>query len=129
MVNQGVFDNETLQNQETLSALYWTQNWNKNNNTDLYGFYKTEKDKTWDSGTADDNRLSLGIRHFGYWNKLKYNNEFVYQTGSFGNQDIRAWTVSFNIEHPVSLWGEASALGIKTEPSVVQAATDNQQAC
>ena len=34
--------------------------------------YKEEEAKTWDSGTADDNRLSLGLRHFGKWKKLTY---------------------------------------------------------
>ena len=114
-VGQGVFDNDALDFQESVGAVYWTQHWNTNSSTDIYAFYKEEEAKTWDSGTADDNRLSLGLRHFGNWNKLKFNNEFVFQTGSFGEQNIRAWTISFNIEHPVPFLGENSSIGLKTE--------------
>ncbi|KPM31223.1 Hypothetical protein I595_2488 [Croceitalea dokdonensis DOKDO 023] len=110
----GVFDNDSFENSETLTALYWTQNWTTNTNTDIYVLHKKEDNKTWNVGTADDNRTSIGLRHFGSWKGLDYNNEFVYQLGSFGNQDITAWTASFNVEkkftttHPFTL-------GIKTE--------------
>ena len=114
-VGQGVFDNEALDFQESVGAVYWTQHWNANSSTDIYAFYKDEETKTWNSGTGDDNRLSLGLRHFGNWNGLKYNNEFVFQTGRFGGQNIRAWTVSFNLEHPVPFLGKNSSLGLKTE--------------
>ncbi len=122
----GIFDNDILNFQETLSAMYWTQNWNETTGTDVYLFYKTEENKTWNSGTADDNRLSIGLRHFGTWNKLTYNNEFVYQTGSFGNQNIRAWTASFNIEHPLEILGKNTIVGLKTEAiSGDNSTTDN----
>lgn len=111
---KGVFDNDAFETEETLSAIQWTQYWAKNTNTDIYLLYKNEADKTWNSGTANDARASLGLRHFGTWQGLTYNNEFVYQFGKFGDEDISAWTVSFNVEkqfetiHPFTL-------GIKTE--------------
>lgn len=114
-VNQKVFDNEGLDFQEFVGTVYWTQRWNATTSTDIYALYKEEEAKTWDSGTADDHRLSLGLRHFGQWNKLRYNNEFVFQTGRFGEQDIRAWTVSINIEYPVHFLGKKSSIGLKTE--------------
>lgn len=114
-LEEGVFDNDALNFKESLMALYWTQNWNSKTNTDIYALYKQEENKTWDSGTADDNRLSLGLRHYGTWKKFTYNNEFVYQTGSFGDQNISAWTASFNIEHPWALLGEDGVIGVKTE--------------
>jgi len=113
---EGVFDNDALNfEEESLAALYWSQNWTEQTGTDFYVFYKEEKNKTWDSGTADDNRFSIGLRHFGTWENFTYNNEFVYQTGSFGDQTINAWTASFNIEHPFRLLGENGIVGIKTE--------------
>jgi len=114
-VNQGAFDNTALDFQESVGAVYWTQHWKENTGTDIYAIYKEEDGKTWDSGTADDNRLSLGLRHFGHWDKLRYNNEFVFQTGNFGEQDIRAWTLSFNIEYPINFLSPNSNVGIKTE--------------
>ncbi|NQX77954.1 alginate export family protein [Gilvibacter sp.] len=123
----GIFDNDALNTTETLAGIYWTQNWSENNNTDLYAFYKQEEQKTWNSGTADDNRLSLGVRHFGNWNRLRYNNEFVIQTGDFGTQNIFAWTASFNIEHPVKVLGIEGTLGLKTEAiSGDTSTTDNR---
>ncbi|WP_299521008.1 porin [Winogradskyella sp.] len=108
---EGVFDNDALEGNEALSVLYWIQHWTEATNTDIYILYKTEENKTWNAGTADDNRASIGLRHFGEWKGLKYNNEFVYQFGSFGDQDIRAWTASFNIESDFSF----GTLGLKTE--------------
>ncbi|GAB5563100.1 MAG: hypothetical protein Wins2KO_01630 [Winogradskyella sp.] len=107
----GVFDNDFLERNESLSAVYWTQNWTSDTNTDFYLLYKTEENKTWNSGTADDNRASLGLRHFGKWKGLNYNNEFVYQFGSFGSNNISAWTASFNVEREWSF----GTLGFKTE--------------
>lgn len=112
---EGVFDNDVLNFQETLATLYWTQHWNATTNTDIYLMYKEEEDKTWNAGTADDERLSIGVRHFGNWGKWQYNNEFVYQTGNFGSQNIHAWTASVNVEHPISLFANEATLGLKTE--------------
>lgn len=113
--NEGAFDNDFLDFDEYVSALYWTQNWRDNSSTDIYILNKYEENKTWSAGTAIDNRTSLGIRHFGSWNKLIYDNEFVYQLGTFGDQNIRAWTASFNIKHSFPLIGEAGMIGIKAE--------------
>jgi hypothetical protein len=112
---EGVFDNNTLDFQETLATFYWTQKWNANTNTDVYFMYKEEENKTWNAGTADDERLSIGVRHFGNWGKLQYNNEFVYQTGNFGTQNINAWTASVNVEYPISVLNNNVILGFKTE--------------
>ncbi|MEM9078929.1 MAG: porin, partial [Bacteroidota bacterium] len=114
-LEQGVLDNNSLDYQEWVSGVYWTQNWSEKSNTDIYAVYKEEDNKTWDSGIADDERLSIGLRHFGKWNDFVFNNEFVYQTGSFGTQNIRAWTISFNIENPFLLLGHNSVIGLKTE--------------
>jgi hypothetical protein len=107
----GVFDNTSLESNESLSALYWTQNWSNKTSTDFYFLYKKEENKIWSSGFGDDERFSLGLRHFGNWNGFTYNNEFVYQFGKFENQNISAWTASFNIERQF-LFGD---IGVKTE--------------
>lgn len=110
----GVFDNDAFGTHETLSALYWTQNWTVKNNTDVYIFHKEEANKTWNSSAANDNRTSIGLRHFGTWKGLNYNNEFVYQLGKFGSETISAWTASFIIEKEFSV-ATPFTLGIKTE--------------
>ncbi|MGB5818700.1 MAG: alginate export family protein [Saonia sp.] len=111
----GVFDNDFLSFTENLAGLYITKNWSDTWNADLYILRKREDGKTWNSGTADDNRTSLGVRYFGSWKGFRFNNEFVYQLGNFGEQDIRAWTVSFNVERSMQWLDTTINLGIKTE--------------
>lgn len=111
----GVFDNDFLNFSEYITGIYGTRNWGEAVNLDAYLLYKREDDKTWSAGTADDNRVSIGLRHFGSWRNMIFDNEFVYQTGDFGGQRIQAWTLSFNVKKPVPLWGGVANLGIKTE--------------
>jgi hypothetical protein len=115
IVNPGVFDNEALNFSESLTAFYWTQLWERSFNTDIYFLYKREDNKTWNAGTADDNRGSIGLRHFGTWKGFNYNNEFVYQFGSFGSQSINAWTVSFNVQRWFQSGARDYLFGLKTE--------------
>jgi len=110
----GVFDNDAFKTDETISALYWTQNWTEKTNTDVYVLYKEEADKTWNEVTAIDNRTSIGLRHFGAWQGLNYNNEFVYQLGKFGGETISAWTASLIIEKEFNA-ATPFTLGVKTE--------------
>ncbi|WP_422081074.1 alginate export family protein [Ulvibacterium sp.] len=111
----GVFDNDFLKFTESIGGLYATQSWGNALNFDVYALYKREDAKTWNLGTADDRRTSLGFRHFGEWKNWRFNNEFVYQLGDFGDQDITAWTASFNIEKSVNWFKEDLNIGVKTE--------------
>ena len=111
----GVFDNKMLQFEESIGGLYATRLWGEALNFDFYALYKREDAKTWNLGTEDDRRTSLGVRHFGEWKGLRFNNEFVYQMGDFGAQDITAWTASFNVESTVRWGDQAFNMGIKTE--------------
>ncbi|MXV37127.1 hypothetical protein GO491_00335 [Flavobacteriaceae bacterium Ap0902] len=110
----GAFDNDALNTDETLSAVYWTQNWNQKTNTDIYILYKEEANKTWNTEPADDHRVTMGLRAFGLWNGITYNNEFAYQLGSYGNKDIHAWTASLNLEKKLQT-AHSITLGLKTE--------------
>ena len=111
----GIFDNDFLKFTESIGGVYATHRWGNALNFDTYVLYKREDAKTWNLGTADDRRTSLGVRHFGAWKGFRFNNEFVYQLGDFGEQDITAWTASFNIERPVRLGRQEFSLGVKTE--------------
>jgi hypothetical protein len=61
---------------------------------DLYYLGFTEKSAAFESGTADERRHSLGLRWWSQAGRLRYNLEAVYQSGSFGSQAIRAYTLS-----------------------------------
>lgn len=116
-VQQGpqVFDNYYLNFDETFSGIYTTTHFTDATNLDIYFFYQKEDGAKYQSGIENERRISIGVRHFGKYRKLTYNNEMVYQFGKFGNQDIRAWTLSFNLERKTIFFGKSVNLGMKTE--------------
>src|SRR5690606_1092641 len=111
----GIFENSYLRFDETLSGIYTTTNVSKTTNLDAYVFYQKQNDAIYNSGEENERRASLGFRHFGTFKKLTYNNEMVYQFGQFGDQDISAWTLSFNIERETNFFSREVNLGVKTE--------------
>jgi len=63
-------------------------------NVDLYYLGLSRQDAQFARGTADETRHSLGTRLFGKHGALDWNFEFVGQFGSFGKDDILAWTTA-----------------------------------
>jgi hypothetical protein len=63
---------------------------------DFYYLGIHNENATFASGTADELRYSFGTRQFGRWDHWDWNTEQVLQVGSFGNDSIRAWTVSLD---------------------------------
>jgi len=63
-------------------------------NVDLYYLGLSRQDASFARGTADETRHSLGARLFGKHGALDWNFEFVGQFGSFGKDDILAWTTA-----------------------------------
>ena len=63
--------------------------------TDLYYIGLTAKDDTYNRGTANEVRNTVGLRAFRpVGRNWDYNWEANYQGGSFGNDSIAAWSVS-----------------------------------
>lgn len=63
-------------------------------NLDLYYFGLFRSQIRFDQGLARERRHSIGTRLWREKEPLDYNFEFVYQWGSFGKGDIRAWTAA-----------------------------------
>ena len=61
---------------------------------DFYYLGISREDARYARGTANETRHSLGTRLFGKQNALDWNFEFVGQFGTFGNDDILAWTAA-----------------------------------
>lgn len=61
---------------------------------DLYYMGLYRRTASFDQGAARETRHSLGTRLWRTEPPLDYNFEALYQWGSFGNGDIRAWTVA-----------------------------------
>ncbi|WP_303317175.1 alginate export family protein [Flavivirga abyssicola] len=110
-----VFDNDFLQFDETFSGLYTTTRFNKSNNLDAYVFYQKDDNVMYNNGSENERRVSIGARYFGTYKSLVYNNELVYQFGDFGNQNIKAWTLSFQLENKTNLFNHNFNTGLKTE--------------
>src|SRR5690606_13690922 len=87
-----VFNNDYLNFEETFSGVYTTTNFSYTGNLDVYFLYQKENEAIYANGEENELRASLGIRHFGKYIKLTYNNEAVYQFGKFGDKKIIAWT-------------------------------------
>ncbi len=110
-----VFDNNVLKFEETFSGLYTTTKFNQSINLDLYTFYQKDDNVTYNNGNENERRISVGARYFGTYKSWTYNNELVYQFGDFGNQNIHAWTVSFQFEKKTKLNNHIFNTGLKTE--------------
>jgi hypothetical protein len=63
---------------------------------DLYYLGLDRSDATFDQGTADELRHTVGVRLFGEAGAFDYNVEGMYQWGRFGSGDIRAWALGSN---------------------------------
>lgn len=109
------FDNNYVKFDETFSGIYVTKSLSKSIGIDIYGFYQKDDNATYNIGTANERRYSLGTRFFGTINDFTYNNEMVYQFGRFGNLDIQAYTVSLQGEFAFDFIADKTIFGFKTE--------------
>ncbi|MBP0904309.1 alginate export family protein [Mariniflexile gromovii] len=110
-----IFDNKYLQFEETFSGIYATKNFNEATNFDFYFLYQKDDNVTYNIGSDNERRYSAGMRFFGRVNNFSFNNEAVYQFGSFGNLDIQAYTLSVLAEYSTKFISWQTNLGLKTE--------------
>ncbi|MEM1188363.1 MAG: alginate export family protein [Pseudomonadota bacterium] len=91
-VNEGWWDNEHNEDEAFWGAYgSWTLSWT---NAEFYYLGLDRAGARYSQGTADETRHSFGARLFGSRDAWDWNYEFVYQDGSFGGDDIRAWTAA-----------------------------------
>ena len=93
-VDDSAFDDDSNDGEE-LWGLYtsWT---NVFGLTDLESYYfgSNRAVEQYVQGAARDKRHSVGVRASGTHRSWDWNHEAVYQFGSFGSQDVSAWTVA-----------------------------------
>lgn len=111
----GILDNR-INTDQLLWGGYFV--WNMANpnelNFDFYYLGVRNKSPDFEEGSRRETRHSFGIRHWGSKGNFRYNNEMLVQTGTFGEGNIRAWTVSAELYY--SLPGNIKpTLGLKTE--------------
>ena len=108
----GVFDNRDFQNDEWLWGVYGEKLRAGNFNVDGYYLGTHYASSVYELGTEEELRHSMGVRIWKTLGKWQFDNEAVFQIGTFGNRDILAWTISFDIKNQLS---EQHSLGIKSE--------------
>lgn len=84
-------------------------------NLDLYyvGLYRSRAG--FDQGTSRETRHSVGARLWRTALPLDYNFEALYQWGSFGNGDIRAWTVASDSGYTLTSLPLRPRLGVRAD--------------
>ena len=95
LTKPGMFD-DVPDPKTTFWGVYAVRPWTllPHGKVDLYYLGVDRKNATFARGTADELRHSLGTRVSGQSVAWDYNYEAVFQWGSFGSEDIRAWTVA-----------------------------------
>lgn len=123
----GSFDNEVFDSEQTWGA-YWVSPapFDLPFQVDAYYIGMSSSRRMYEQGVADETRHSIGTRLWGESGGFSYNNEFIYQFGSWGDGDISAYTLSFDLGYQLSELGWKPKLGLKTEiVSGDQSTTDN----
>jgi len=80
---------------------------------DLYYLGFDRKNALFDEGVARERRHSLGTRLWGNPKPWDYNTELVLQVGSFGSQDILAWTAASDTGYTFQQTPMRPRLGLK----------------
>ncbi len=94
-IKVGVFDDDPDPDQNFWGLYAVTPvSWLPGGTVDLYYLGLDRKNAAFDQGVAHETRHSIGTRIWGSKSGWDYNFEFVYQFGSFGSGDIRAWTAA-----------------------------------
>jgi hypothetical protein len=83
-------------------------------NVDLYYMGLDNQDVPFDGkGSGREQRQTIGTRLWGAPGHWDYNNEFTFQFGSFGPDDIRAWAVSTDTYYQVDSVPLSPRFGIR----------------
>jgi hypothetical protein len=108
----GYFDNR-FTNDQALWGAYYVRNFNATN-LDVYYLGVQNQNTRFEEGGEEEIRHSIGARHWGNWNGLKYNTEIVGQFGRYDSNPIQAWTISTDISYPIAQFAGLTA-GLKAE--------------
>jgi len=92
---------------------------------DLY-YFGVERDKnTYASGTAREDRHTLGTRWFGNRDHWDWNGEAMFQTGTFGSETILAWAAAMDAGYTLDAKWQPR-LGVKAGAASGNTGDDHQ---
>jgi hypothetical protein len=82
---------------------------------DAYYLGLNRQNASFDSGTANDTRHSVGTRIWGRSAAWDYDTEGVFQFGDFGSRDIRAWTLASNTGYTIGSLAGQPRFGLQAD--------------
>lgn len=110
----GVFDNH-LSKELNLWGMYSTARLFKTTQLDFYYIGNRKDQVTFDEGTENERRHTLGARLYKSDAGFIYDIEAAYQFGKFGTENIRAWTASFDLGYIFAQLKSKPTLGIRND--------------
>jgi hypothetical protein len=112
----GIFD-DAPDHGRTFWGVYAVRPWKvlPGGNIDLYYLGIDRKSARFDQGTAREIRHSIGTRLWGKRSAWDYNYELIYQWGSFGRGNIRAWTIASDNGYTLTGVRFRPRLGLKAD--------------
>ena len=114
-LREGAFDDRTDQ-AVSLWGVYGTLSGAlpKGQMLDVYYLGYERDDARFAAGTADEERHSFGTRYAGKSGAIEWDVEAVLQSGAFGAQDIRAWTLASDVGYSFTDHVWEPRVGLKT---------------
>ena len=82
---------------------------------DFYYLGLDREDAHFAAGREQERRHTIGARLFGELKPLDLNLEGAWQWGTFGDLNIRAWTLSADVGYSVPSWPGSPRLGLKAD--------------
>jgi len=113
--DRGIFDDSTDQSRSFWGLYATTPFAEKGGNVDLYYFGLHRKKAAFNESIGREERHSVGTRVWGHPGSWDYNFEAVFQWGSFGQGNIRAWTAASDTGYTVRSWSVHPRFGLKAD--------------
>lgn len=126
-VRQGLLD-DRFNHREQLWSTYWViHQVPVIKHLDLYYIGYRNEEKSYNAGSAEELRHSIGTRIWGKSERWNYDFEALYQFGAWGSQQINAYTASLDASYTFIHIKTKPSIGLKTEIiSGDRSQTDNQ---
>lgn len=82
---------------------------------DIFWLQREKPNAVFSAGTADDTRATVGGRFSGTVGGWDYDLEAIYQFGSFGDDNVRAYAASLDLGWKAKAWGWQPRFGVRLD--------------